>query len=157
MCPFMGASAEPRNRMPMVVTTSGPISPRIEHRGQLQRAGLLMVSLSSPPGSRASRQPVAEHVHAGGNQNQRPELSEADEIEEMKIVQQQQRTESDQDDGADGPLLAPGFERIGSYRPEIPGLRRAHGLLGAVKYEAAEKNAQQGLQAVADVGRKRHD
>ena len=52
-----------------------------------------------------------------------PKPADADVIESMKIVEQEQRTQTNQDDRANRAVLAPGFQRVGGRSfSEIPGL-----------------------------------
>jgi len=95
---------------------------------------------------------VSEHVQTGSNENQRPKLPKTDEVQNVKIVEQEQSAETDKDDRPDGTVLAPGLKRISRNFTEISGLCRAHGLKRAVEDEAGKKNAEHWLEPGAEIG-----
>src|SRR5258706_1358435 len=125
-----------RKRTPRVVITVGPIKPRMVQRLQVQRGWVLIVRGSSqwswPPAKI-----VSEQGHADSDQNQGPHPADADEIEDMKIVQQEQDAQTDQNYGTNWPVLAPGLQRIGRHFSAIHGLGGLHSLERGVEKETA--------------------
>src|SRR5579862_2364732 len=75
----------------------------------------------------------------------------------MKIVEQQQRAQSNQDDGANRAFFAPGFQRIGWSGALKFCLGGAQRFKRTVKNKTGQKNAQHGSQTFANVGRERDD
>src|SRR5260370_20512023 len=119
-------------------------------RLQVQRNWVLMVQgssqLSLPPAKF-----VSEHVKAGSNQDQRPQASQANEIEDAKIVEQEQDAHTNQNDRANRTLLAPGLERVGGNFSAIFGLGRLHSFEGRVENKTGEKNAKHGLETAIEI------
>src|SRR5205807_4872915 len=101
---------------------------------------------SSSQLSLPSAELVSEHVQADADQNQRPHAAEADEIENVKIVEQKQNAQANQNDCTDGAFLAPGLQRVGGYFSAIFGLGCLHGFEGGVENETAEQDAEHGLE-----------
>src|SRR5882762_5589507 len=108
-----------RNNTPIVINTAGPINPRIVHLGQWQP--LLLDMLASLP----SAQPVAEHQNSQHNQQHRPELLNPPPRKPVKVVQQQQNSNPDNQKRSDRFPLAEIFQRIIQPLPRQPCLRRA--------------------------------
>src|SRR5579885_1959749 len=115
----------------------------------------LMKTISSTP--LLAAQPLAEHENSHCNQHQGPELSDVNEIEHVKVVQEKKKAESNQDDRADGAVLAPIFERVLRCFSEILGLGGAHGGKSHVENEAGQQETQRDGGAVADVAVQSHD
>src|SRR5256885_7083130 len=97
---------------------------------------------------------VSEHVQADADQNQRPHAAEANEIENVKIVEQKQNAQANQNDCADGTFLAPGLQRVGGYFSTIFSLSGLHGFEGAVENEASQQDGKHGLENAIKVAGK---
>src|ERR1700689_3283164 len=75
--------------------------------------------------SRPSAQPLAEHQNSHHDQNHRPELLDAPPRKPVKIVQQQQNADGDDEKRPLRLALAESLERIVQRQPRLLGLRGA--------------------------------
>src|SRR6266478_8389613 len=101
---------------------------------------------SSSPFSRPSGNFVSKHVKPDTDQDQGPQPPQTNEIDNAKIIEQEQDTQTNQDDRANRTLLAPGLQRVGRNFSTIFGLGCLHGFEGSVENEAGEQNAKHGLE-----------
>src|SRR5882672_6623667 len=108
-----------RNNTPMVISTAGPISPRIVHLGHRQPV------LFAMPASLPSAQSITEHQNSQHNQQHRPELLNPPPREPVKVVQQQQNSDPDNQKWSNRFPLAEIFQRIIQPLPCQPRLRSA--------------------------------
>src|SRR5260370_371615 len=133
-----------RNNTPIVINTAGPMSPRIVQRGHWQP--LLFAMLASLP----SAQPIAEHQNSQHNQQHRPELLNPPPRKPVKVVQQQQNSDPDNQKRSDRFPLAEIFQRIIQPLTRQPRFRRAIRIDLHINPERGNADPQRRLRPTAN-------
>src|SRR6267378_343315 len=121
---------------------AGPIRLRMVQRRHAQRVRSL-IDVHPPKRCclRTAAETVAKHQYANGNQNQGPEAFDLIERKPIEIIEKKERAECDENDRADGAVLAPGLKGISGRFAAVLALSRAHAVECHVKDKTREPPA----------------
>src|ERR1700751_172384 len=129
-----------RKSTPMVISITGPISPRMRQLGQVQRVlsssgirGLLSVSMRAIPD-----EPAAQRNQADG-----PRFFEPVGLQQIEIREKKKHTHENQDERADRPRAPRIHDRARLGLPELAGLCDAVRVDRHVAIETAESDAEE--------------
>src|SRR5258707_8331965 len=133
----------------MVITTAGPMRPRMVQRAQWQRTRSLTASAFPWRSQTAAAQPVAEHQHAHDDQQHRPELLDTPPGKPVEVVQQEQNAHADDQHRTNRAPFAELFQRILKSMTGEPGFRGAIRIDRHVDPQTGEANPKRRFRAAA--------